>query len=211
MEILGQSLLRIQSQIKGTEAEETSSYHDLSNWRFPQSLWLKGKDVKNLLLAISFLGLPDEQQNGFRKRAHKIAEKYKFQGQWAEVEEFLLLQTTAPGLILNWYFKKHSPEDWFGDTLRRIIKIMRMGKTFNPYLPNKNTVNYPQRKRGYNDKGSLSSPQKLRPESYVRPEQEKTEIPELSKTSFYPDWYQSEKLSAESLKMEKQLFPDENN
>lgn len=211
MNILGQTLTRIQTQIKESEAENTSSYHDLSNWRFPQSLWLRAKDVRNLLMALSFLGLPDEQQNRFRERAHKIAERYKYEGQWSEVKELLSLQTTAPGRILSWYFEKHSPEDWFGDTLRRIIKIMRSGKTYNPYLPNKGKVKYPQRKRGYNDKGSLSSFDKLSPEHLAKTERDRSEYPALNKQPFYPDWYQAEKLSAESQSLEDLLFPGENN
>jgi len=154
------------------------------------------------------MGLPDDQQNKFRERAHKIAEKYNFAGQWGQVEEFLLLENNAPGKVLQWFFETHSPEDWFGDNLRRIIKIMKMAKSKNPYLPHKGPVKRPERKRGYDDKGSLPRPDKLRAESYRRPEKEITEIPELNNTPFYPDWYNREETIRQSEIIGKSHFPE---
>jgi hypothetical protein len=198
-EIFAQTLQIISTKINGSEAEETSLYHNLSYWKFPSFLWLRAIDVQGILFAISFMGLPDDQQNSFREKAHRISEKHNFEGGWSLVEEFLQLNNNAPGKIISWYLEKHSPEDWFGDCLRRTIKIIKSGKSYNPYLPYKGTVNYPERKRGYNDKGSLSRPDKLGKEYYVRPDKEKTLLTELNKTSFYADWYHKEEsLNAES-------------
>ena len=163
----------------------------------------------NLLIALTFMGLPDDQQNKQRERAHKIAERYKYEGQWLKIKEILDLQTTAPGKILQWYFANHSPEDWFGDNLKRIIRIIRSAKAYNPYLENKARPRYPQRKRGYNDKGSLSSSFKLGPELLSKPDLERTEYTELNNQPFYPDWYEREKLEQQSHLMERKLFPDD--
>jgi hypothetical protein len=198
LNVFYQTLQRILSQTKNTEVEETSSYHNLCEWRFPRDLWLKSRDVLHLLMAISFLGLSDDQQNKFRLKAHKIAEKYDYMGQWFQVEEFLLLDNNAPGNILQWYLESHSVEDWFGDSLKRIIKIMKSGKVINPYLPLNGPVRYPQTKRGYDDKGSLPRFDKLRKEHYARPDKIKTEIPELNNTPFYPEWYNQEETNRQS-------------
>lgn len=209
-EILSQSLSIVTAKIKNSEAEETSLYHDLSSWRFPQSIWLRAKDVRNLLIAVSFLGFPDNQQNDFRDRAHKIAERYNFEGQWKEVEDLLQLNSSAPGRIIQWYLESHSPEDWFGDTLKRTIKIMRLAKHYNPYLPTKHPVRYPERKRGYNDKGSLSRYDKLRREHFARDEKEITMLDSLKQNSFYPSWYTQEKHLKQTTLMEELLFPEVN-
>lgn len=211
LQILGQSYKIIQDQIKGSEAENTSLYHDLSHWRFSNLLWNRSQDVMNILIAISFMGLPDDQQNKHRERAHKIAQKYKYEGQWLKVKEILDLQTTAPGKILQWYFTNHNPEDWFGDNLRRIIKIIRLAKSYNPYLETKGKVKYPQRKRGYNDKGSLSRSFKLGPDLLSKPDLERTEYTEINNTPFYPEWYEREKLEQQSHLMERKRFPDDEN
>jgi len=207
-EILIQSLNIIQSKIKGSEVENTSSYHNLSNWRFPHEIWRTARNVKNLLIALSFIGLPDFQQNEFRTKAHKIAEKYSFQGEWASVEELLQLNNIAPGQIIAWYLKTHSPEDWFGDTLRRCIKIMKSARTYNPYLPSKHKVRIPERKRGYDDKGSLPRYDKLGKEYYAVPDKEKTVLPDLNNTPFYPTWYNQENENLQGEKIGKSHFPD---
>lgn len=135
------------------------------------------------------MGLPDEQTNPFREKAHKIAEKYSFQGKWNKVEEFILLPKLAPGEILSWYLSDHSVEDWFG-FLPIITKIIRSGRPY-PLYPkeSKRIVKYPQRKRGYNDKGTLPRYDKLPREYYAREDKERTEIIPHSEQSFYPSWY----------------------
>lgn len=207
--IFFETISKIQSQIKDSEAENTSSYSDLLEWRFPADLFRKARDCKLLLIALSFMGLPDLQQNRFRQRVHAIAEYNQLQGQWAEVEELLLLQTNVPGEILQWYLNKHSVEAWFGTDLKRIIKIIRSARTYNPYKPNRSKVNHPQRKRGYNDKGSLSRVDKLTLEHWYRPK-ETTEIPDICANPFYPEWYAQEKnLQQEGLRVALTFPPPE--
>jgi len=204
---LQQSFSKIQDQIKNTEAENTSSYSDILLWKFNGNLYQKARDTKLLVIAIAFMGLPDDQQNRIRQRAHKIAEFKNYQGEWAEVEELLQLQHNIPGKILTWYLTKHSIEAWFGNDLKRIIKIIATARTFNPYLPTKKPVKKPQRKRGYNDKGSLSSVDKLTLEHWKK-RRTITKITDIEKTPFYPKWYAEEKNKhQDALRVEK-AFPD---
>lgn len=200
--VLSESYKILVTKLKDSEAENTSSYSNLLLWKFPQFLWLKARNVKLLLLGISFMGISDDQQNTFRRRAHRIAEHHKFQGEWAEIEELLQLQNNAPGILMSTYFRYNSVEKWFGSDLKLIIKILRSGKTYNPYSQTKKPVKYPQRKRGYNDKGSLSRFDKLSIEYYITPK-EITELPDLNNTPFYPDWYVKEKdLRQEALRVD---------
>lgn len=207
--ILFESINKILSQIKDSEAENTSSYSDILLWKFPRELFNKARDCELTLIALCFMGLPDQQQNRFRQRAHAIAEFNNFQGKWNEVEELLLLHDTAPGKILSWYLTKHSVQAWFGTDLVRIINIIRSARTYNPYFANKSHVNYPERKRGYNDKGSLSRVDKLTLSHWYTPK-EITEIPDLDKHPFYPAWYAQEKnLMQEDLRVSLAFPPPE--
>ena len=152
------------------------------------------------------MGLPDEQQNMFRKKCHQVSEYHKFQGEWLEIEELLQLQNNAPGRIISFYLERHSSDAWFGTDLPRIIRIIRSGKTYNPYLPKKGKVNTPQRKRGYNDKGSLSSTDKLTLQHWITP-RDRTELPDISKTPFYPEWYVRDKNSTQEGLRTNLAFP----
>lgn len=190
--IMLESLSIIQGKIKDCEAENASAYSNLLSWKFNQMIWKKGRDVKLLLIGISFIGLKDEDQNKIRQRAHKIAEYYRYQGEWNLVEELLQLNNNAPGSILQWYLTRHSVESWFGNDLNRMIKLLQTGKTYNPYLSHKQKVKKPQRKRGYADKGSLSAVDKLPIEYWIKP-RSTTETKDLQQNSFFPDWYSEEK------------------
>ena len=71
-------------------------------------------------------------------------------------------------LLENWY----TTNDWFGNCLKRIQQIRRRAKFVNPYLSKRTRVKRPQRKRGYDDKGTLRPSDSLGIEYYKEVQEE---------------------------------------
>lgn len=107
------------------------------------------------VLIASFIGLNPIQEEEFKEQFGKIAHKFNYQGEWNRVKEILHSEPFTPGVVLMNYLTDRSPEDFFGNDLKTIKKIYKTLKSVNPYIPRNSKVKYPQRKRGYDDKGHL--------------------------------------------------------
>lgn len=100
----------------------------------------------------------------------KIAQKaylHNYEGEWSTVQEALEQRIQTPREFYKWFLQRRSPEEFFGNLqkkARRLLRIIRIKKR-DPHGP----VHYPQRKRGYRDKGT-----------YVPPHRPRVEPPEKS-------------------------------
>lgn len=137
------------------EAEYTSSYSDLLFWKpHPESL----KSAKGCILTLFVNTLASYNtigQEQLQDQISKIAYFRDNQGNWEHVYNLCKL-SLAPGVKLKYIIENiWSPEDWFGNHIKELPKIFRGGKYVNPYIPQWTSVRKPQRKRGYDDKGTL--------------------------------------------------------
>lgn len=137
-------------------AENTSSHSDILLWKIHPEVLKTARGARLAAVAITFLGLNPVQEYDLRRQLAIIAHKFKFQGEWNRVREILLVKPFRPGPVLNEHLKDRSPQDYFGNDLKELKRIYYNGlKSFNPYEVKNSRVKYPQRKRGYDDKGSL--------------------------------------------------------
>lgn len=182
-------LLALLSKKSGSEADNTSSYSDLLFWRVSPEVLKSARGCSLLIVVLSFIGLNPIQEVDWRERLLKIADKYNHQGEWCVVAELATTPIFTPGKILAVYFKYRSYHDFYGNDLKQMIKIKNSLKTYNPYILKKHPVKPTERKRGYNDKGHLPSPDKLRLEHLFSRRSEKKPIDEVQPTEklFFED------------------------
>jgi hypothetical protein len=167
------------------DAECASSYSDLSAWRFHPDALRSSRNCKAAVVVISLLGLNPIQEEDLRKKILTIADKKRYQGKWSEVRDLVLTSPFVPYNVLAEFVKNLSPQDFFGNEIKRLKRIIRSLRVSNPYEPSKRPVKYPERKRGYDDKGTLRDPSTDR--RVVLPELPKEPLPEISIAS--PLWY----------------------
>lgn len=109
-----------------------------------------------LIIAVSDL-LPARQEYiKYKLKEEMAARCYKnnYQGKWSIVQEFLELKNDYlynQFILLQRHF---SNQDIFGNILQLVDKIAPTIKLVED-RPNKRPVKRPQRRRGYNDKGTL--------------------------------------------------------
>lgn len=153
-------------------AEYTSLYPDLS-MKFPY------KSPMEAIAVLSIVGYIIPPRNEYYK--YKIKEEmaqrcynYNYQGKWKIVQELLELSPDYPADILRYLEQHFSPETIFGNIVpmvRKMLLLMKLNKNIN----RRNKVKKPQRKRGYNDKGTLRFPHEIHrawTSSYVEHERE---------------------------------------
>lgn len=107
----------------------------------------------------------------------KIAQKAyssNYEGEWEIVQQMLELDPKTPRQFYEQFLQDRSPEEFFGNLkrrARRLIRIIKFKKR-DPHGP----VRVPQRKRGYNDKGTYVPPHRPRvepPEKVTRVDRRK--------------------------------------
>jgi len=92
----------------------------------------------------------------FRKIANK-AYLADYQGEWQIVQDFLQKHPTSPSDFYEIWLAHKSPEEFFGNLRRRAAKLSMLVRSITRN-PHRKPVTYPQRARGYKDKGTLRPP-----------------------------------------------------
>jgi hypothetical protein len=163
-------------------SEEASLYSQLTQGLyeygtkegFPET----ANDALDILLVLPLVvKQPGNYYQIERLRNHlgHLVSRNQGQGDWKKVERILLSSTSCHSVIETWNLI--APEvherSWFGNViprLRRAIKMLKLKRMYplhysngegnSPKDPN---VKKPQRKRGYNDKGSRRPPERWLP------------------------------------------------
>lgn len=169
----------IQDQVKQF-SDDSSPCPDL-----PWEIWCKGQFLQNSKEALAVLAwLPILNQgidgyfriNNIRIHLFKMTKAYGSQGEWKIVEEIL---TTTDSLTIEptWslIMKNMNEYDWYGNFIPLLLRTRRAMFQRKVYsLEDKRPVRKPQRKRGYDDKGSLRPAHRWLPwNAYAR-----NEVPE---------------------------------
>lgn len=150
-------------------AEDTSSYSNILEWR-PHPKDLESADSCILVLyANSRIAFNVVFQEALIKRISQIAYYRNYLGKWSIVRDLTLLKP-APGIILQFLLENYcSTNDWFGNHIKKLPRIYRGAKFQNPYIQIPYSVKKPQRKRGYDDKGTLRPKDSLSIEYFRSP------------------------------------------
>lgn len=129
-------------------------------------------DALSVLLVLPFLGGSRNyfQIQRIRDTLGKMAHNYSYQGNWNVVGE-ILEQTDSLDIRSTWIiiFKNINENDWYGNYVPRIlraIKGLKVTKVYSFVSEDTRPVKQPQRKRGYNDKGSQRLSHQWLPSEY---------------------------------------------
>lgn len=154
--------------------EKTSLQSDPSN---PQEYWLEYFSVLEkpdgalaVILALAYTRpgwSSAEYSEKLLVHISRLAKNHGYQGKWRKVGEVLQLDLYTLGIrgILRQITKDMSPEDFFGNFLKKVYSIiennLKTRSQFRPYRELNKQERYRGirrkiRRRGYNDKGSLS-------------------------------------------------------
>lgn len=137
-------------------AENASLCSEIYGWRFLDPGDARGSIALLITCYLVFhtrAGL--EYREVYRKLANR-AYHYAYQGDWGILQSFLEQKPRSLNELVKMIRSQFSDYDIFGNLcplIRRILGSARKYKLYNRVY--RQRVNYPQRKRGYNDKGSL--------------------------------------------------------
>jgi hypothetical protein len=120
------------------------------------------------LLAISYV---TDERDGFARKQYleKVAQKgarYNWEGNWKIVKEIIFNKVFTPHTVIQNLLKYYSTNTIFGNLIPIARRLMRTFRIYDPYLQPKGKVKKTQRKRGYDDKGSLRPTHKWRETHY---------------------------------------------
>lgn len=181
----------------GKIAEETSLCSDN-----PMELWCSGEfltDANRALAVLAVLPLvcPSTRNysclHSLREHIAKMVDNYRHEGKW-EIVGRILSTTTSLQVYDSWMIimENMTPNEWFGNfvpLLVQALKSLRWRKVYQFVTEDPRPVRKPQRKRGYNDKGSQRPPHKWLPRNaYVRKDiLEPTKVKEPRSFAWF--WY----------------------
>lgn len=173
----------ILSETVRKKAQETSLCSDSSF-----EIWSSGEYLNcagNALATLAVLPLVCPSTCNYfliqalRDHIARMAENARFEGDWNTVRR-ILTEDTSLSIYDTWSFimENMSPQDWFGNfvpNLVQALKAIRLRRRYFSVLSDTRPVRKPQRKRGYNDKGSRRSPHQV-PKWRKRSEKDKEKI-----------------------------------
>ena len=148
--------------------ENTSSFSDILSWWIPPDYFLTARNCRLLLVATSFIGMNEVTSEALYQKIAKIAHRARYEGEWKNVAEQLQI-SPIPAHQLRCYLNNRTLNDFFGNDIQTMKNMLLRINVYNPYLSKHRKVKRPQRKRGYDDKGSLPRTDKLGLEYYKRP------------------------------------------
>lgn len=136
-------------------AERPSLYSDTSQLVLGHIPKTAFKCISYFLLK-SFLGMNAIEEEDLRNSLARAAYNKGLQGDWIILDELVRLNTSAPLAIVDRLLSYKSTEDFFGNyiyEIRRLNKILVWKYAFE--VPKRKKPRRPQRRRGYNDKGTM--------------------------------------------------------
>jgi len=150
-------------------AEYTSSYSNILEWRpHPRDL----SSARSCIIVLFCNSIASFNSFGSERLIEQVARVSYFRnydGDWLHVREISKLKP-SPGIILQYILTNIcSTNDWFGNYIKDIVRCFRGSKYYNPYIERPHKVKSPQRKRGYDDKGTLRPSGSLGIEYYRKP------------------------------------------
>lgn len=164
-EVFSRVLSEISKGVKNSSADNTSSWSALLQWYPHPEDFKTARKCRLLLVALSFLGIDTSSKEAIYRTISIRSAHAEHEGEWKRVDE-ALKHNLIPRVQLELHCWDRSEDDFFGNDLPTMIKMLRRIKVRNPYLPRTQKVRTPKRKRGYDDKGHLradSLPLSLRP------------------------------------------------
>lgn len=92
------------------------------------------------------------------RKLAQMAYANNYQGRWNRVQEILELEINRPEELEEYYIQTGHANDFYGNVLPLAVKILYRIKYIDTSKGPRSRVRYPQRVRGYKDKGSCRLP-----------------------------------------------------
>lgn len=161
-------------------AELTSSSSD-NSIKFFDVKTTGAFEVIASLFAISYV---TDERDGFARRNYveKISregQRYNWEGTWKIVKEIISNNILVPYTVIDVILRHYSTHTLFGNIIPLARRLMNSLRIYNPYEAPKSKPRKTQRKRGYDDKGSLRPPHQWQERHFFEgpnPEKETIEI-----------------------------------
>jgi len=135
-------------------AECLSTQPDLSLvYRGPLSSW----DALCLLYLVSHVAPAYWNTESLVRRIVEKAYSSNYEGEWQTVQVFLERNPQTPKQFYELFLSYKSPEEFFGNLKRRAARLS-LGIKCQKRESSRKPVRVPQRKRGYEDKGTYRPP-----------------------------------------------------
>lgn len=87
------------------------------------------------------------------RKISQRAYQFNYEGEWKTVQDFLETELQNPKMFYDKFVEMRDPCEFYGNLKRRAYRILRIIRKKKREKSGK--VIYPQRKRGYKDKGTL--------------------------------------------------------
>lgn len=151
-----EGLLLFRAQLLSRNSAYTSLYSDSLAWRVHPEYLKSAEGCLLTLIGFQVFGAGNLTLMEYLPKIGKIVEKRQEEGKWAEVKR--LLDLTAQGsnilIFVLYWLSSFSSQEFFSRE-RQLSQWLRRLRVVDPYAPKRTRVRKPQRKRGYNDKGTL--------------------------------------------------------
>jgi hypothetical protein len=136
-------------------AENAALYSDLTVWKVSGFFFEKSQFVGPLYLVLQMLSMGPLQDEDMRNKISRICYTKNYEGNWNLIEQLVRLKTSAPQKILDLIIENIGPHAFFGNWIPLMKFVARKLSQQILFLADRRPVYKKQRKRGYNDKGSL--------------------------------------------------------
>lgn len=140
--------------LKGAWIAECQSLQPDRSLRFPRisTAW----DAFAALYLLSHLEASYWITDDIHRTIAQQAYHSNYEGEWEAVQEILEQYPHTPKEFYDAFLKRHSSDEFFGNLVKRANRLSR-GISFKRRDPH-GPIRWPQRHRGYNDKGTLRPP-----------------------------------------------------
>lgn len=136
-------------------AEYTSSCSDN-----PYKFVCPVHSAKDAMAALYLLSMVVPERAGISRIAFtdhiaQMAYNYRYEAEWQVVQEILELPTLMPYFVGQVLFKHMNTNDYYGNFQPLVLNLAKRAKMVSLHKKQNARVKHPQRKRGYDDKGTL--------------------------------------------------------
>lgn len=150
------AMMKILSETRSEKiAEYTSPCPDL-----PIKFHINAESAKEAIASLLIMATILPERAGlpklyFTDHLARMCFNFNYEGEWAKVQEILELRTMSPYKIVEKLSNWMSAEDYYGNFVPLCRKLARNARIVKISYGNNRKVRKPQRKRGYDDKGTL--------------------------------------------------------
>lgn len=143
-------------ELRAKIAELQSLYSDPNCYYDIRASITSARDCLSLIYLMTYFRFWETES--IIKAIAQNAYAKNYEGEWSNVQEFLEYKDLTTEQFEAYYIQRYGAHDFFGNFLKRSVRISRTLKFNDRNKKDTRPVRKPQFRRGYNDKGTLRLP-----------------------------------------------------